>query len=149
MKTIININGDDIEITLTPEQIQKIKKYSVKVTERIKTFEDVLEDQNVTMEAFIRRIENDTEDEAAYKRMKLISRALNELKEGEELDPSKTWYTPYFNRDSGPGFSRSYYDYLHTFTCVGARLSFKSSELAIYAGNTFPEIYKPFMVIIK
>lgn len=40
MKTTININGNDVEIELTAEQVEKINQASVKITDRLKTWED-------------------------------------------------------------------------------------------------------------
>ena len=117
----------------------------VLITDRIKTFQDVLAYHNLTNSDFEDQTENDADDEVAYKQVKLVARALNELKPGEELDRSQPWYTPYFDRRAGFGFSRTRYDYWHTYTIVGSRLSYKSANLAIYAGKTFTSIYERLM----
>ncbi|QTE37515.1 hypothetical protein J3L18_00155 [Mucilaginibacter gossypii] len=117
----------------------------IKVTDRIKTFDDVLKDNGLTADEFTDMIENDTEDEAAYKRIKLIAKSLNE----GELKNNQTWYLPVFNRDPGFGFSNADYDGWHTGTTVGSRLCFKSAELAMYAGRTFAAIYKPFVLTLN
>jgi hypothetical protein len=108
------------------------------ITERIFEFEDVLADQNITQEAFNRMIEHDTEDEAAWKRCKLIALCLNE----GPFNPTDYGYLPYFNK-SGFGFSFSLTFYDHSSTCVGAPLFLKSRTLSDFAGKTFPHIYKP------
>ncbi len=106
--------------TLWPGEFKPID-----VTDRIKTWDDVLADQGVTAEEFAKRIANDEEDEAAYKRMKLLARALNELKPGEELDPAKTWYFPVFNRVAGFGFA------CVRATFIGFRLRMSGSAFLI------------------
>jgi hypothetical protein len=149
MEAILEIKGQRVAIALSEgefEQISKaINKDTRPVMERIKSFDDVLADQGITASDFIKRIEYDTEDEAAYKRMKLIALAINE----GELDAGQTWWEPLFNRDSGSGFSDANADFWCTHTNTGARLSFKSRELAVYAGQTFADIYKPFMLILN
>jgi hypothetical protein len=109
------------------------------VMERLNTWEDILADQGITESEFEARIANDTEDEAGFKRAKLISLAYNE----RPLRDDENWYMPYFNK-TGFGFSSSFYDYWVTGTTVGSRLlGFKSRELSDDAGKKFAHIYKP------
>lgn len=117
----------------------------VLITDQIKTFADVLEYHSINPADFTLSIEGLSADEAAYKRIKLIAAALNE----GEVDPANTWYTPYFNRDAGFGFSGTYYECWNASTHVGSRLSYKTADLAIYAGKTFKDIYKPFILNLK
>lgn len=120
----------------------------ISVFDRINSLEAVFADQGTTQEEFNNRITGDTDDEVSYKLMKLISRAMNELKPGEELDPTKPWYFPVFNRDPGFGFSGTHYDRWNACTDVGSRLSFKDSQRAMHAGKTFLHVYKPFMLCL-
>jgi len=111
--------------------------FSQKITDRVKTIADAC---NISgMELIVNP--DDTEDEIAYKKLKIITKALNE---GWTPDWSNSnqykWY-PYFKM-SGFGFSGTLYDYSYTTADVGSRLCFKSSELAEYAGKQFEEIYK-------
>ncbi len=144
MKTTININGKDVEITLTPDQIKKIKETEIEITERIKTFEDACEHQGINVDDFISGCKNDTLDEIAYKKLKIIARALNENKEPDWNNSSEGKYYPYFDMRSSSvfGFSGTNCDNWHTGTNCGSRLSFRTSKLAIYAGKQFTSIYK-------
>lgn len=111
----------------------------INVMERINTWEDVLADHKLTEAEFVDMIENDTEDEAAYKRCKLIALSLNE----RPLRRDENWYMPVFNK-TGFGFSHTVYVYWTTYATVGSRLlGFKSRELSDHAGSKFAHIYKP------
>jgi hypothetical protein len=116
------------------------------VFDRIKTWEDVLVDQNENPVSFAKRTQFDSDDEKAYKEAKLITRAMNELKPGEELDPTKPWFEIRWNRESGFGFSDSDCACWCTYSDVGSRLSFKDSQRAIHAAKTFPHIYKRLII---
>lgn len=118
----------------------------VDVTDRIKTWDDVLADQGETAESFKSKTVNDDDDVVSYKEQKMLSRCLNELKPGERLDPSKPWYYPVFNRNSGSGFACVFYGLWDSTASVGERLCYKEPRLARFAGETFPEKFKPFML---
>lgn len=144
MKTTIKINDKDVEITLTQEQIKKIKETEIEITERIKTFEDACEHQGVNVDEFYSGCKNLTIDEIAYKKLKIIAKALNENKEPDWNNSNEGKYYPYFDMRSasGFGFSGTDYDLWYTDTNCGSRLSFRSSKLAMYAGKQFTSIYK-------
>lgn len=135
-----------------PEQKELIEKIfpgefkPIIITDIIHNFGDVLHWHGIDENNFNVSNIGLEDDEVSYRQMKLISRCLNELKPGERLDPSKTWYQPAFNRNAGSGLASADYVTWTTDTGVGERLSFKSSTLAIYAGQTFTAIYKPFML---
>lgn len=134
-------NGKKLLVDLFPGQIIPISIHTRIAAGETITFEDILADQGISVEAFTDRIENDTEDEAAYKRAKLISLAINKT----PLTDGETWYVPYFTR-SGSGFSYTLYDNWNSCTNVGARLcGFRKREDAIYAGKTFTSIYQPLL----
>lgn len=140
----MKIKVDGIEIELTKEQIEKINK-SKSVTDRIKTFEDVLEDNNISELDFKASCKGLDEDEIAYKQVKLIIKSLNEGWEPNWNKGNEYKYYPYFDmRDSG-GFSHSGCTVWGTGTDGGSRFCFKSRELSNYAGGTFLDIYKKFI----
>lgn len=56
-------------------------------------------------------------------------------------------YYPWFRMSSSPGFSFYDFDYVHSFSLVGSRLCYKSSELAEYAGKQFIDLYRDLMII--
>lgn len=122
------------------------KFFSQKITDRVKTFDDVLAIKGLTLSQLFDGSE--TKDEIAYKKVKLIAEVYNE---GTVLDPMNTnqyKYYPWFRITHGSGFGLSFRDYVRWFTvsCVGVRLCFKSSELAIDAGKKFIEIYADLLI---
>lgn len=144
MKVTVNIKGKDTEIELTPEQINQVEKLNQKVTDRIKTFEDVLEDNNISELDFKNSCNGLSEDEIAYKQIKLIVKSLNKGWNPDWNNRNEYKYYPYFNMESG-GFSRANSYLWITFTYVGSRLCYSSGELAEYAGTKFNSIYEKFI----
>jgi hypothetical protein len=119
--------------------------FSIKKTEwkDIKTFEDACEELSITAESVINS--NDTLDEAAYKKLKIISRAINQgwFPDWDNLTQKKWW--PYFYLSSGFGFSYTHYSCAYTDAIVGSRLCFETEEKATFAGKQFLDIYKMFL----
>ena len=121
------------------------------VTERIKTFEDVLLENNTDQTHFDDECEGLTADEIAYKKIKLIAKALNEGWTPDWTNSNETKYHPYFLMGSPSGGGFSYHDrgsWL-TSSSVGSRLCYKSRDLAIYAGKQFTDIYEDFLTLNK
>lgn len=116
------------------------------IKERVKTFEDAcavlgIEPESVT-------VSTDTKDEAAFKKLKVIVKALNEGWKPDYFNTSEAKYYPWFkmNVSGAPlGFSFHGYVYAYATTNVGARLVLKSRELAEYAGKQFEDIYRDYL----
>lgn len=91
--------------------------------------------------------EKDTTDEIAYKKLKIIAKAINQgwIPDWNNTDQKK-WY-PWFRMSSGFGFDFTYYDYAGANTGVGSRLCFETKEKAEYAGKQFEEIYKQLLTL--
>jgi len=120
----------------------------------IKTFEDACEELEINPEEIFN--EKDTPDEIAYKKLKIIVRAINTNAKGEtwvpdwnNTDQRKWWPWFVLSSGSGFGFSFSFYDYAITLTSVGARLCFETKEQSDYAANQFIDIYEQFLTIKK
>jgi hypothetical protein len=85
----------------------------------------------------------------------VVVAAINEGWEPNWNDHSQRKYFPYFEVEAneenpaGVGFSHTFYVFWYTDTTVGSRLCFKSSELAVYAAEQFPELWKENQLIIK
>jgi hypothetical protein len=120
-----------------------------KITDRIKTFNDVLEvlGDVITENQKLLLDYNGNDDlmlaAQAHLKVSLIAKAYNE---GTVLDPMNERqykYYPWHVIDSTSGFGLSYYFYgfWFSYSTVGVRLCFKSAELAIDAGKKFIEIY--------
>ena len=120
--------------------------FSEKITDRIKTFQNVKEFyRNNNIAPKIVFCETDTKDERAYKKLKLIARVINQGWTPDWDDNNqKKWY-PWFSLSSGFGFSGS--DYLCTSagTAVGSRLCFPTQELSNYVAIQFIDIYKAYL----
>ncbi len=111
----------------------------------IKTFEDACEELDLNMIASPVFHNVDTPDEIAYKKLKVIVKAINQgwVPDWNNSNQYKWW--PYFKVSSGFGFSLSGYYYACTLAYVGSRLCFESEEKANYAAQQFIDIYKQFL----
>jgi hypothetical protein len=111
----------------------------------IKTFDDACSELDITQEYLLNIGNNDLPDEVAYKKLKIIIKAINQgwIPDWDNIDQYK--YYPYFNLSSGFGFSYSdcYFDC--TPATIGSRLCFESQEKAQYAGQQFQDLYKQFL----
>lgn len=122
------------------------KFFSQKITDRVQTFDDILEISGRTMASLIGP--NDTADEISYKKVKLIAQVYNE---GTILDPMNKGqykYYPWFEITPNSGFGLSFDDRDGWFanTAVGVRLCFKEPELAKDAGQKFIAIYADLLI---
>lgn len=116
------------------------------ITDRIKSFDDVLDILEIDKADFEKSLHGLTPDEAAYRKVKLITEALNEGWKPEwDNDKWDKWY-PWFYmpNSSGSGFAFRGAGSQLSSSYAGSRLCFKSNELAKYAANTFLDIYKEF-----
>lgn len=140
MKTNIYINGKEVEIELTAEQVKKIQKSSLNIMDQIDSLKAALDYNGETEEQFNWRTERDTDQQKADKEWEAICLA---LREGKELEMGAKWYYPYALKPtagSGSGFSFRGFDYGFGYSTVGARHSLDTSEKAIYAGKKFISI---------
>lgn len=115
-----------------------------KITERIKTVDDLLSMYGMSREEFDKQYDNLSSDEKAYKLLKLLCSALNEGWKPDWDNPNELKYYPWFEMGGSSGFR--FYDYSYWRSAVGSRLCFKSKELAEYAGKQFIDLYKQFML---
>ena len=128
--------------------IIKFKPIPQDIKDRIKTLDDVYNYHDIDKDEFNRRFKSCTEDEIAYKHLKLITSALNE---GWEPDWGNGQWDKWFNWFNMPSengrfsFIGSYYRY--SASNSAARLCFKSKDLAEYAAKQFLYVYEKYMVI--
>lgn len=118
----------------------------------IKTFEDACKHQNIDpnnlpnvsalapgMQKFIL---------ANYK-LAIIAQALNNNKKADWSNWDEYKFTPWFEIEkTGAGFSFSLFAYWCAHTVVGSRLTFRSREIALYAGKQFEDLYKDLILHI-
>lgn len=141
--------GHEVESFDKSTGVIKFKETPKDITERIKTFTDVLEHLNIDEDDFVDRIEDMTEDEAAYVKIKLIVRTLNEGWVPDWSNSNQYKYYPWFRMGSSSGVGFSFYvdGNGDTISNCGSRLCFKSRELAVYAGEQFENIYKDYLTL--
>lgn len=111
------------------------------IMDKVKTFEDACKVLNI--EQAIVTTNEDTIDEAAYKQLKVIVRALNEGWTPDWDNEDQYKYYPYF--DMSAGFSFDYSGDYYRVSFVGSRLCFCSRELSDYAAKQFLPIYRAFL----
>lgn len=141
MKITVEVNGKPVEIELTKEQVAFVKTKTQKITDQIKTFQDVLDyiGEERTQQ-FEDSCENCSAHNIADKQIELICEVLNEGWTAEPFNTSQYKYYPYF-QVSGSAFVFSDYFYWLQVASVGSRLCYKNAELATYAGKQFIVIY--------
>lgn len=140
-------------LTASPEFKQMLETtfgkefFSMKITDRIKTYDDACKelgiepiDEDEMLEAGF------TPDEITYRKIKTITKALNEGWKADWNDSNQNKWYPWFRMSSG-GFVFGGTDCDSSFAYAGdaARLCFKSDELATYAGKQFTQLYSDFI----
>ena len=123
------------------------KKKDGKITDRIKTYEDACEELDETpLDEKVLTDLGFTTDEINYRKIKTITKALNEGWKADWNDSNQYKYYPWFKMSSGGFvFCDMYYDRSYANAGYASRLCFKSSELAKYAGEQFLQLYSDFI----
>jgi hypothetical protein len=142
------MNKNEIEI----DGVIYVRKDSLKKKsfDEILTFEDACEVLDIDPDSVTS--DQDTPDEAAYKKLKIVSKAINSINNDKPWVPDWNnsnqykWF-PYFNLSSGFGFSATGCAYVHARTTVGSRLCFESEAKAKHAGTKFLQLYKELLTI--
>jgi len=116
----------------------------------IKTFEDACDELGIVNNS-CRPIFDDEEDpdEIAYKKLKVIVKAINQGWTPYWSDGDQIKWWPYFNLSSGFGFSGSAYGCDGTDTFVGSRLCFETEAKSNYCAKQFIDLYEQFLTIKK
>ncbi|MGQ0740190.1 MAG: hypothetical protein ACT4OJ_14155 [Bacteroidota bacterium] len=125
--------------------IQTDKDKAINIMDRVKSFEDACSVLNVRAADVINGSED--ADEAAYKKLKSIAKALNEGWVPDWTNNRQYKYFPWFDLSSGSGLSYDVFAGRVSYSSVGSRLCFKSRELADYAGKHFIDLYTDFFII--
>lgn len=129
--------------------LQEGKVHHPNITERVKTYEDACEIVNFPLGGFGK----DTEDESAYKALKVITKALNEGWTPNWDDKEEYKHYPWFKikRDSsgaavGLEYSNTIYAVSYTNANIGSTLCFKTEALAEYAGRQFIKLWEDYLL---
>jgi len=126
----------------------KIKPKPKTITERIKNIADLLSENGLTQNQFDQQCAGLSEDEVAYRLIKMLVKSLNEGWTPDWDNDRQPKYYPWFYLAGGSSGFRflGCANWVSTST-VGSRLCFKSSELCEHAAKHFTEVYKKFMTI--
>jgi hypothetical protein len=119
-----------------------------KITDRIKTYEDACEElgEQPINEKML-RLAGFTEDEINYRKIKTITKALNEGCPPDYTNDEQPKWFPWFKvSSSGFVFDHTYYRCSCACAGGGSRLCLKNSDLAEYAGKQFTELYRNFIL---
>jgi hypothetical protein len=120
--------------------------FKVRRFDEIKTFEDACDELGITNDS-CRPIFNEEEasDEIAYKKLKIVIKAVNQgwTPDWDNIYKRKWW--PYFVLSSGFGFSFSVFRCAGAVASVGSRLCFESEEKSNYMARQFLDLYKQFL----
>lgn len=121
--------------------------FSQKITDRMKTWEDICEELNIDPVSSLpfRKAKDKTERflNASFQISK-ISEVLNEEVILDFNNSSTYKYYPYFTRKGSVWLVYSC-SFIFVFACMGFGSYYKSSELAIFAGNQFLDIYSDYL----
>jgi hypothetical protein len=152
MEKTLKLNADQAKAMLGKDSIMDAlikanftnKELGFKITDQIKSFEDALAYNGVSMEEFTKNTAFDLPHQVAGKKIEQIALALNEGVR-MQYDGSTSLYYPYFSVGSGVGFSSYGFCYDNSDSVVGSRLCYRTRELAIYAGKQFASIYEEYL----
>lgn len=119
------------------------------INERIKTLQDAIDELGELDEEVIelRKLENSeiTSHVLYHQQAVVIAKALQDGWVADFSDSDQWKYTAYYKISSSGGFVSFDFDYWFTFSAVGSRLCFPTSELAKYFGTQFIEIHRKYL----
>ena len=139
MKTTIQINGKDVEITLTAEQVAQIQK-----SKEITTLEDAvsyLGDSDKDVIELNKLIKADCNTN--FQELVVIIKAINERVVLNWDDDSVKKYYVWFNMQ-GKGSYRAWFCH-YAYSSVPARLCFTTSDKALHFIKYFENKYREYM----
>ena len=126
---------------------------TLSIMDRVKTFEDALAlaDEKTRAE-YLKSVEGfNTPDEIAYKKLKLITKVVNEGWVADYTDFTQRKYYLWGGFLYYGAVSELLYAYCDfssggASVSVGSRLNFKSREIAEYVGNHFLDLWNDYLL---
>lgn len=122
------------------------KLFSLKITDRVKSFEDVCAVLGIstTLPTFPETFCGESKAMIAHYKLVMIARALNEGWKPNWGNSIEYKYYPWFEQKNGSLSFAEGDAYWKIYTHVGSRLCLKTKELAEYAGKQFESTYKEY-----
>ena len=115
---------------------------------KIKSYEAACKDlglKPISDEVFNAFQEEDRKTMAAYHKLAVITRAINEGWQPDWSNRDERKYEPYmYTNNAGLAFAITYRAPSYTLTIIGSRLCFRDYERATFAVETFGELYKDY-----
>lgn len=145
MKAIAEHNGKKVEVFLNDEQVAEVKRKTTDYKD-IKTVEDAFSFLGINYTEWLEKHKELPSDVLAYMQLTHISKAINGGEWMTYENTNEYKYYPWFYAKGSPsGFSFGVCGYVRGNSSVGSRLTFKTREMAIYAGKQFIEIYNQYI----
>lgn len=129
------------------EKLYGTQVFNMKITDRVKTMQDVYSIVSQNLSAYL-PVNSSLEEFIKYpaNRIELLSKVLNEGWKPDWNNGSEQKFYPWFEWKQGAfGFSFSDCVYDCQLSRVGSRLCFKTRTLAEYAGQQFTKEYNEFL----
>lgn len=126
------------------EAIFGVQNLTTDICDIVKTYEDACRvNGEIPIDVETMKLSGFTDDEISLRKLKSITKALNQgqtlsWKDGDQ----KKWFPWFYVSPSGFSFYDTCCDYSDPLAGIASRLCFVSSELAAYAGRQFVELYK-------
>jgi hypothetical protein len=138
----------DAELKMLLEENFGVSFFSQKITDRVKTWEDVLEisgrDEEDILPYFKPRDKRERSINA-FAKIQLISEVLNQDWTADLNNHNQYKWYPWFEKKSS-GWVLTSDGYSISFgSSVGSGFFYKSEELALFAGKTFIDIYNDYL----
>jgi|GEM_PF-184966 len=123
-----------------------MKAWETYIVGRVKTFENACAEVGEDPNDY--NFSEGTPDEIAYKKLKVIAKALNNGWEPDWNNGNQAKWYPWFYLDT-PGFrfNVSHFTYSAALAGSGSRLRFASEILSNYAGKQYLELYRQYMTL--
>ena len=138
------------ELELIAKKKEELAKKFFKLTSvlELRDFNDVVsaaKERNLIKKWTTQR-STEEDHEYAYRQLVLIVKVLNEGWTPNWNDDCEKKHYCWFSVSSGFAFDATNFTYVYANMLTGSRLCFKSRELAEFAGKTFTDIYKAYLM---
>lgn len=129
------------------KMLKKYFKFPESIIDRVKNFNDILKLSDKTLSEVIPYLKPKNKKERslnAFAKIQLISEVLNQGWKPNWNNSNENKYYPYFIKNSR-GWSVSSCDYWSSIAGGGFGSYYQTSELALFAGKTFIDIYSDYL----